>query len=147
MADRFATLALKTQSCKLVPLSEAFSGNPKSRLRGCIWFAAPGWASFEIVESRLYLGVWLGPAVDPERLRRDPITQLRLRARALSVGLAPASMSASSYNSRIVTTLSCIAQFCWHPRDALRLDMGVLAQVFRVALGTFTADAWSHIEE
>eukprot|EP00959_Pyramimonas_sp_CCMP1952_P001720 35327-Pyramimonas_sp.AAC.1 len=55
-------------------------------------------------------------------------------------------MSSSIYNSRIATTFSYIAQFSGLPRDALRLEMGVLAQVCRVALVTFTAEAWSQIE-
>eukprot|EP00959_Pyramimonas_sp_CCMP1952_P346470 7256665-Pyramimonas_sp.AAC.1 len=95
---------------------------------GAIERVAPVWASFEIVEFLLYLGVWLGAAVDPQTFWRDPIAKLRHRAHALSVGLTPASMSASIYKSRIVTTFSFIAQVCWLPRDALRLEMGVPAQ-------------------
>eukprot|EP00959_Pyramimonas_sp_CCMP1952_P412046 8634415-Pyramimonas_sp.AAC.1 len=106
----------------------------------------PDRIGFEITSQLLYLGLWLGPAVSPSTSWSGPLSKLRLRAQAIGHGTTPASHSAILYNTRVVTTLSHVAQFCWPPKSVLQPELSVLAQVFRPPLGALHLDAWSQLD-
>ncbi|CAK0788059.1 unnamed protein product [Prorocentrum cordatum] len=140
-AELVANLVLKIQKCHIVPLSASFSPALASEALGRLSRTVPHWSAMKIVSELLYLGIWLGPSVDSMKPWIDPLAKARLRARAVGRGVTPASLSSIIYNTRIVSTLSYVSQFFWMPRAALACELGVLAQVFRVALGTFPLSA------
>ncbi|CAK0850757.1 unnamed protein product, partial [Prorocentrum cordatum] len=145
-AELVANLVLKIQKCHIVPLSASFSPALASEALGRLTRTVPHWSAMKIVSELLYLGIWLGPSVDSMRPWVDPLAKARLRARAVGRGVTPASLSSIIYNTRIVSTLSYVSQFFWMPRAVLACELGVLAQVFRVALGTFPLSAWVQMD-
>ncbi|CAK0825212.1 unnamed protein product, partial [Prorocentrum cordatum] len=147
MASDLANLALKVSKCKIVPLSDRFSPNLSATVSYWVSHLVPEWSSFEVAPKLLYLGLWLGPAVVPSTSWIDPVAKLRLRAQAIGRGTAPASLSATLYNTRAVTTISYVAQFCWPPASVLQPELSTLAQVFRIPLGTFALDFWTQIAQ
>ncbi|CAK0813889.1 unnamed protein product, partial [Prorocentrum cordatum] len=147
MASDLANLALKVSKCKIAPLSDRFSPNLSATVSYWVSHLVPEWSSFEVAPKLLYLGLWLGPAVVPSTSWIDPVAKLRLRARAIGRGTTPASLSATLYNTRAVTTISYVAQFCWPPASALQPELSTLAQVFRIPLGTFALDFWTQIAQ
>ncbi|CAK0857630.1 unnamed protein product, partial [Prorocentrum cordatum] len=147
MASDMANLALKVSKCKIVPLSDRFSPDLSATVSFWVSHLVPEWSSFEVAPKLLYLGLWLGPAVVPSTSWIDPVAKLRLRAQAIGRGTTPASLSATLYNTRAVTTISYVAQFCWPPSSALQPELATLAQVFRIPLGTFALDFWTQIAQ
>ncbi|CAK0862225.1 unnamed protein product [Prorocentrum cordatum] len=126
--------------------AQALSKAPAREVRGAIERDIPEWVGFEITSRLLYLGLWPGSAASPATSWIGPLSKLRLRAQAIGRGTTPASHSAILYNTRAVTTLSCVAQFCWPPKSVLLPELSVLAQVFRPPLGALHFDAGSQLD-
>ncbi|CAK0822839.1 unnamed protein product, partial [Prorocentrum cordatum] len=145
LASDMANLALKVSKCKIVPLSDRFSPSLSTAVSQWVSRVVPEWSSFEVAPKLLYLGLWMGPAVVPSTSWIDPVAKLRLRAQAIGRGTTPASLSATLYNTRAVTTISYVAQFCWPPASVLQPELSTLAQVFRIPLGTFALDHWTQL--
>ncbi|CAK0833918.1 unnamed protein product, partial [Prorocentrum cordatum] len=120
LAEKYANLCLEVAKCKVVPLSARFSDRLVSAVSDKLSVLVPRWAEFEVCDSLLYLGLWLGPGVDSFRSWCDPLAKLRLRAQAIGRGATPTSVSAVLYNTRVVATLSYVAQFCAMPTEVLK---------------------------
>eukprot|EP00959_Pyramimonas_sp_CCMP1952_P319013 6674844-Pyramimonas_sp.AAC.1 len=68
-----------------------------------------------------------------------PLQKLKLRARLLGSGAAPASINGVLYSSRVFSVVSYVAQFVPLPQRHAALELGILAQVFRAPLGMLTS--------
>eukprot|EP00959_Pyramimonas_sp_CCMP1952_P187854 3927775-Pyramimonas_sp.AAC.1 len=95
LASDMANLVLKVSKCKIVPLSGRFSPSLSAAVSHWVSQVVPEWCSFEVAPKLLYLGLWMGPAVDPSTSWIDPVAKLRLRAQAIGRGTTPASLSAT----------------------------------------------------
>eukprot|EP00959_Pyramimonas_sp_CCMP1952_P059520 1243288-Pyramimonas_sp.AAC.1 len=71
-AEATATLKLRIDKCKLVPLHKPFSPAVKEEIRQALRVHAPFFGGISAVDSLTYLGLVLGPAADAGACRRAP---------------------------------------------------------------------------
>eukprot|EP00959_Pyramimonas_sp_CCMP1952_P329899 6907513-Pyramimonas_sp.AAC.1 len=77
-AEATATLKLRTDNCKLVPLHKPFSPAVKEEVRPLHRVCAPFFGDIGIVDSLTYLGLVIGPAADADACWRAPPIKAQL---------------------------------------------------------------------
>ena len=142
VARTVATLDLKLTKCMLAPVHAAFSPQARAATRRLLEEFVPGFLDFQIVDMIRYLGFWLGPAVTLWRQWEGPLQKVGHRVREAGSSGAPASALALAYSSKIVSVLSYLAQVLPLPSGTLGLEVGYLAQLFRIPLGVFQPHHW-----
>ena len=119
----FRIVGLKSQ------VSETFLGSGSDKCDPTIehqvrlWLCQnlPDWSSVQIKGAAKYLGLFLGPSAG-ESSWTQPFLKYTSRAKALSSSFACGGLAQHTYNIKIITTLSYVAQLQFLPSEALRCE-------------------------
>ena len=104
-------------------------------------YQVPAWACFKIAPLAKYLGVFLGPRAGQKQWHAQHNKWVD-RARAIANMGTAASISVFQYNTRAVSTLSYIMQFCFPPAWLLRKERWCLAKILHIPYKAYPDTAY-----
>ncbi len=123
LALKFGGLKLKPAKCKLIVLCE-WSDEVGKALKQWLAVFLPEWSEFQLVSVGKYLGFFLGPDAGKAQWVA-PLDKFWSRVKAVQASRASISITAYTYNSRIVPVLGYVAQLLPLPPPTLTSPKGL----------------------
>ena len=133
---QLANLHLKLRKCKLCLMNKIPKMQDIAILKDFLAGSVPQWYGFDIVNTILYLGVWLGPAACQQQWQ-SPVPSWLTSAKSLAQQSLPASLLSIQYNCRIFSKLSYKSQFVSPPSKIGYKERGVLHSILKIPPQTF----------
>ena len=136
-----AGLTVNVNKCVVVPIYGICTLDMQARWRDWLAHHVPAWACFKIASLAKYLGVFLGPKAGQKQWHAQHNKWVD-RARAIANMGTAASISVFQYNTRAVSSLSYIMQFCSPPAWLMRTERWCLAKILHIPYKAYPDSAY-----